>query len=225
MRALLALAAVASLAVAGRAQDAPPPASPLPAVDRSKLHVTGLTQLNAGPVGIELEGIAHPSWHCVNCDVTQAKDEPCPVCQGPMIPVHETLLANVAVDVEAGTIGFDVLPGKDVKLSELQAAIKRFKVLIPPELQFVPRECRLIVAGPTTQEAADALVAALQQRKLFQKLSGRFDSRSGQVELTVKGPEQASRPELDAALAQAGKDYVLADIVWSTGAGSASSRR
>src|SRR4030095_2583048 len=130
-------------------------------VDRSKLHVTGLTRLNAGPVEIEVQDIAHRSWHCVGCGVTQAKDTPCPVCKGLMTPIEETLLTNVEIDVEAGTIRFDVLPGQEVRLSEIQAAIKRFKVVIPPEQQFIPRECRLLVAGATTQEQADKLVATL----------------------------------------------------------------
>ena len=235
---LLALAALASLAAAGLAQDAPAPgAAPqvvppqvvppqaAPAVDRSKLHVTGLTQLNAGAVGIELQDIARRSWHCVGCGVTQAKDTPCPVCKGAMIPIEETLLSNVEVDREAGTIGFDVLPGKEVKLSEIQAAIKRFKVAIPPEKQFIPRECRLLVTGLTTQEAADKLVADLQEHKLFQKLTGRFDWKSEQLELTVKCPDQPPRSQVDAALMQAGAGYTLADIVWLPGAAGASSQR
>jgi hypothetical protein len=127
-------------------------------------------------------------------------------------------------DVAAGTIRFDVLRGKDVKLSEIQAAIKRFKVMIPPEQQFIPRECRLLVAGPTTQEAADKLVADLQERKLFQKLTGRFDWKSEQVELSVECAEQPARPQLEAALAEAGAGYRLADIVWSAGPGSLPSR-
>jgi hypothetical protein len=234
---LLAVAALVSLAAAGRcqsaptqaapAQDASPPTAPAQAalpVDRSKLHVTGLTNLNAGPVEIELQDIAHRSWHCVGCDVTQAQETPCPVCKGPMIPIEESLLSDVEVDVAAGTLRFDVLPGKDVKLSEIQAAIKRFRVVIPPEQQFIPRECRLLVAGPTTQEAADKLVAGLQERKLFQKLTGRFDWKSEQVELTVKCAEQASRPQLEEALAQAGVGYRLADIVWFAGPGAVPGR-
>lgn len=117
-----------------------------------------------------------------------------------------------------------MLRGKDVKLSEIQAAIKRFKVMIPPEQQFIPRECRLLVAGPTTQEAADKLVADLQERKLFQKLTGRFDWKSEQVELSVECAEQPARPQLEAALAEAGAGYRLADIVWSAGPGSLPSR-
>lgn len=219
---LLALAALVSLAAASLAQDAPPQAAP--PVDRSKLHVTGLTRLNAGPVEIELQDIAHRSWHCVGCNVTQAKETPCPVCKGAMLPIEETLLSHVEVDVAAGTIRFDVLPGRDVKLSEIQTAVKRFKVLIPPEQQFIPRGCRLLVVGPTTQEAADKLVADLHERKLFQKLTGRFDWKSEQVELTVQCAEQPSRPQLEAALAQAGAGYKLADIVWSAGAGTAPNR-
>ena len=221
------VAALVSSAATGLAQDAPPPGAPTQAalpVDRSKLHVTGLTKLNAGPVEIELQDIAHRSWHCVDCDVTQAKETPCPVCKRPMIPIEETLACNVEVDADAGTIRFDVLPGKEVRLSEIQAAIQRFKVQIPPEKQFIPRECRLVIAGPASQEEADKLVSALAERKLFQKLTGRFDAASGRVELSVKCAEQPPRPQLEQALAQAGEGFKLTDIVWSSGSSTTPAR-
>ena len=222
------LAVLAALCPATGAQSAPQPAGPGDTapkpVDRSALQVTGLTHLNAGVVTIALEGIAHRSWHCVECNVTQAEERPCPACAGAMIAVEQTLLCAVEVDPDAGTIRFDVLPGLQVRLTEIQAAVARYKVVIPPDRQYIPHVAKLLVAGPTSKEQVAQLVEALAASKLFEKVSGSYDEAGKQAELSVRCVGAPARPQVAAALARSGEGYRLADIVWAAGAGAGQGR-
>lgn len=190
----------------------------------SVLHATGLTKLNSGVVEIALEGIAHRSWRCVECEVTQPTQGECPTCKGPLVAIEQTLLFHVAVDVDAGTLCFDVLPGQSARLSEIQSALTRFKVVLPPEQQVIPHSSTLVIDGPASKDEVAKLVTALAGSKLFEKVSGRLDEASGKAELEVRCVGSPPRPEVEKALAEACASCALADIVW-TGAGSAGTRR
>lgn len=215
---LLGLVAFVGLAPATAAQDAPKPVNP------SALHVTGLTQLNAGVVEIALEALAHRNWRCVSCEVNQVAEGPCPTCKGPMIPVEQTLLCAVEVDVPAGTLRFDVLPGQAVRLSEIQAALTRFKIVIPPDRQFISHASTLVVSGPASQEDVAKLVAKLKDSKLFEKVTGTFDVTARLAELAVQCVGSPSRIQVEEALAKAGAKDKLVDIIWAAGAHAGSGR-
>lgn len=188
------------------------------------LHATGLTKLNSGVVELALEGIAHRRWHCVECGVTLATQGECPTCKQPLVATEQTLLCHVAVDVDAGTLHFDVLPGESVRLSEIQAALTRFKLVLPPEKQVIPHSATLVVDGPASKDEVAKLVTALEGSKLFEKLSGRLDEAGGKAELEVRCVGSPPRPQLEQALAKACAACTLADIVWA-GQGSAGTRR
>jgi hypothetical protein len=188
------------------------------------LHATGVTKLNSGVVEIALEGIAHRSWHCVECDVTQKAAGDCPTCKQPLMAIEQTLLCHVAVDAESGLLYFDVLPEQSVRLSEIQAALTRFKVVLPPEQQVIPHSATLVVGGPASKEELAKLVTALSAGKLFEKVSGHLDEASGKAELEVRCVGSPPRPEVEKALVEACAGCSLADIVW-TAQGGAGSRR
>jgi len=190
----------------------------------NELHATGLTKLNAGVVEIALEGIAHRWWHCVHCDLTQKAAGECPTCKQPLMAIEETLLYHVDVDVEAGLLSFDVLPEQSVRLSEIQAALTRFKVVLPPEKQVISHSATLVVKGPASKAELDKLVAALSAGKLFEKLKGHLDEASGVAELEVRCAGTPPRPEVEQALVEACASCSLTDIVWTAQGGAEAPR-
>jgi hypothetical protein len=204
------------------ASSKPTPAST--PVDPSALHVRGLTHLNAGPVQIALEGLTHPIWHCVECDLTQVPSGPCPLCHGPMIQLGQELLCAVVVDPDAGTIRFDVLPGQQVRLTEIQAALLRYKIAFPVEQQFIPHVSLLRVSGPASKEDVAALVAALKASGLFRKVSGSLDAAEQQAELSIECVDSPPRAQVEVAIAQAAPHDKLIDIIWTAGTASGTSR-
>ena len=220
----LVLAATFALLPVTAAQDEPEP------VGVNLLHVTGLTKLNAGVVEIAMEGIAHRFWHCVDCNVTQAAAGKCPTCEQPLMAVEETMLYHVTVDVDAGTIHFDVLPDQMVRLSEIQAALTRFKITIPPEQQVFSHQVTLVVAGPASKEEATQLATALAEskagdKKLFEKVTGHFVESDKQAEVDLRCAGTPTRPEIEKALAAACEKCQLADIAWAALGAAATHRR
>lgn len=188
------------------------------------LHATGVTKLNSGVVEIALEGIAHRAWQCVECNAPQPAEGQCPTCKQPLVATEQTLLCHVTVDADAGTIHFDVLPGQSVRLSEIQSALTRFKVVLPPERQVMSRSSTLVIDGPASKDEVARLVTALSGSKLVEKVEGRLDEASGKAELEVRCVGSPPRPEVEQALTGACASCKLADIKW-TGAGSAGTRR
>jgi hypothetical protein len=175
-------------------------------------------------IQIALEGLSHGYWHCVSCGLTQAAKGACPTCKATLIPIEQTLLFAVEVDWQAGTIRFDVLQDQRVRLSEIKAALARFKLSIPPEQQFVPHSATLMVSGPASKEDVARLVVELKGCKLFETVAGTFDEAEHQAALEIRCVAKPRRVEVEQALAKAGESYKLADIVWVAGAHASSGR-
>jgi hypothetical protein len=192
-----------------------PQTTPLPAGDVTTLSVAGLSKANTTPVRTMLEGITHPTWRCTGCNMTGEKAGTCSHCQVDLVSERKASLNNIAIDSDKGTIGFSIAPGQSVRLSEIEAALSPQQIELP-ETMAIPATSTLVIEGVSSQDQITQLENELKSSQLFSSVTGKLAGGNRQAELSVRGgTTSATRSKLEAALAKAGDEFKLADIVWT----------
>lgn len=187
-----------------------------PAGDTNTLAVTGLTPANTAAAKSALEGLSHTVWRCPACSMTEAEQGTCPMCQKELVSEKSPALRNITMDGTKGTIGFALAPGQAVRLTELEAVLSAEKISIPRDKLALGSSSTLLVNGASSEDSIKKVEAELKSSKLFDSVTGRLVGSGKPAELTVKsGATPATRARVEAALAQAGPEFKLVDVIWS----------
>ena len=206
---------------ASSTQDKPATAST--SADSNSIAVTGLTKENSAAAKTALEGLSTSMWRCSACNMTSATKGTCEMCKKELVSEKSASLRNVVIDPDKGTIGFALAPGQSVKLSELEAALVTNHVSIPRDKLTISPSSTLMISGVGTEDAVKKLETELKNAKIFDTVSCRLaDNKQGEVKVHCTSP--ASRTKVDEALAKAGPDFKLVDIVWTSPSATAHSK-
>jgi hypothetical protein len=185
--------------------------------DSTSVAVTGLTKDNTAATKAALEGLSHTVYRCPACNMTQADKGTCSMCKKELVSEKSTALKNITLDAEKGTIGFALAPGQAVRLTEIETALTGEKISIPRDKLTIGPNSTLMVSGVSSEESVSKLEAELKSSKLFDSVKARLVGTGKPAELTVKGGgAPATRAKVEEALAKAGPDFKLVDIVWTS---------
>lgn len=234
----LGLVAICALSLPAFAQDKPAkpakpaekpgatPATPAtPASQKSAastggettVAVTGLNKENSAAARTALEGINHTVWRCPDCSMSQTEKGMCTMCNKELVSEKSPSLRNVVIDADKGWVAFALAPGQNVRLTEIESALTAEKISVPRDKLTIASNSTLVVSGVSSEESAKKLETELKNSKLFDSVNTRIVGTGKPVEITVKGgTTPATRAKVEEALAKAGPDVKLVDIMWGT---------
>lgn len=196
------------------ATPAAPAQKPMASGDSTVVVVTGLSKENSAASRTALEGITHSVWRCPDCGMSQTDKGTCSMCNKELVAEKSPSLRNVTIDADKGTVAFSLAPGQSVRLTEIESALTGQKVSIPRDKLTIASSSMLVVTG-VTEESAKKLETELKNSKLFDTVNTRIVGAGKPAEITVKGgTTPATRAKVEEALAKAGPDFKLIDIVW-----------
>ena len=213
----------APAAVKPRAQEAAPkPAAVVPVKARSmggpqplQLAVSGLTKEKSAQVTTALAGLSQTFYQCPGCKHEQAEAGHCASCNKDLVAEHAPILHEVAVDAAKGTVGFALQPHRSLHLRELTKALGDQGVTLVRDKLSAGDASSLVVTG-VTAENATKVETALRDAKLFESVSGRFDTTAKELLLSVhSGPASLPLGHVDEALAKADPAAKLVDVIWN----------
>jgi hypothetical protein len=190
--------------------------------DTTVVAVTGLSKENSASARTALEGITHSVWRCPDCGMSQTEKGTCSMCNKELVAEKSPSLRNVTLDADKGTVTFALAPGQSVRLTEIESALTAQKVSIPRDKLTIASSSTLVVSGVSSEESAKKLETELKNSKLFDSVNTRLVGTGKPAELTVKGgTTPATRAKVEEALAKAGPDFKLVDIMWVSTTASA----
>jgi hypothetical protein len=199
------------------ATPATPAAAKVQSGDSTSVAVTGLTKDNSAATKAALEGLSHTLYRCPECNMTQADKGTCSMCKKELVSEKSTALKNITLDADKGTIGFALAPGQTVRLTEIETVLTAEKISIPRDKMTIGPNSTLMVSGVSSEESVSKLETELKNSKLFDSVKARLVGTGKPAELTVKGGgAPATRAKVEEALAKAGPDFKLVDIVWTS---------
>ncbi len=177
--------------------------------------VTGLSKETSAPVMTALTGLSEGFYECPGCKHEQADAGHCTTCDKDLVAQHALLLRDVSVDATKGSVSFQVAPHRSLHLHALTQSLSTAGVTLTRDKLTTSEAGSLVVTGVTADTAAK-LVTALRDTRLFETVSGHFDTASRELVLTIlNGPVSPALARVDEALAKADPAARLTDLVWS----------
>ena len=177
--------------------------------------VTGLTPEGIEKVKTSLTALKQPVWVCPACKEMSDAKGTCAACKKELTAENLPVFATVTPDAKAGTVNFTLAEGLRVNLSELERALATGGAKVDTAKLTLPGNSALMVQGPTSEEDAKKLEAALKSSKLFSnvQIEHKPESRDYKIMATAgeKAPTQA---EIAKAIEQVGNGFKLVDVGW-----------
>ena len=179
------------------------------------IPITGLTAENAEKAKTALTALKQPVWVCTECkEVADAKGT-CAACKKELTAEHVAVFSNVAPDAKAGTLNFTLSEGLRVHLSELERALGASGAKVDTSKLALSGNSMLMIQGPTSEEDAKKLEAALKSSKLFGNVQIEHKPESRDYRVLVTPAEKApTHGDIAKAIEQVGNGFKLADVGW-----------
>jgi hypothetical protein len=179
------------------------------------IPVTGLTAENTEKLKTSLTALKQPVWICAACKEMSDAKGACPACKKELTAENHPVFASITPDAKAGTVNFSLNEGLRFHLSELDRALATGGAKVDTAKLTLPGTSMLMIQGPTSEEDAKKLEAALKSSKLFGnvEIDHKPESRDYRVLVTAsdKAPTHA---DIAKAIEQVGNGFKLADVGW-----------
>lgn len=186
------------------------------------LPVSGLAKENAAKVESALTALSREFYACDACHSEHAQKGKCPGCGVEMTAHKAPLLKEAKAAPDKGTVALTTNPGCELKLSQVERALKSASAQIDAAKMTLAGKSVLLFPNAASQEEAMALGKMLADAGLFQTTRANFDAASKSIHVEVSaGATAPTRAAVDAALEKAGSKLRLADVVWGTPAAPA----
>jgi len=216
----LVLVASSSLALARQDEKAKPvPASAPIVLSKVKLElavpVQGLTKDNAAKVEESLEAMEVVLYECSGCQAMFPKAGSCPTCTTALQVESHPILDSVTVSPDDGKVTLHTHEGMQLRLSDIERALGAASVKIDGGKLNITGNATLVVAGVANADQAKAIQKALEDSKLFQKVSATPQGGVGMVEVTA-GATGSTRARVEECLAKVAAAHKLQDVVWNS---------
>ncbi len=179
--------------------------------------VTGLTADNAAKVKTALEGLNTHVYSCAACSERYAMAGNCPGCLAGLKDESKPIFSQVTVTPDQGLIKFQTHEGIPVRYSDIDRALKANSITVDSsKLQIGGQQLAIFVSGATTDEHAKAIQTSLEEAKLFQRVNTTIDPATKNARISVvSSATPPTRAAIDSALAKAGANYKITDVVWN----------
>ena len=150
-----------------------------------RFAVVGLTKENALAIKTALTDLSVQAYVCEPCRVEQAQAGPCSKCSGQLQMAKRPLLGSVAPTPEDTSIAVMLNPRRVVRLSEIEAALRKSAVTIDYAKLPLPGRVTFVAKGGTADKLA-ATQKALMEANLFEEIKANFDTASGEMRFTTR---------------------------------------
>lgn len=180
-----------------------------------EVPVTGLTLENAPKVESALEGLQAVLYDCSACAANFEKAGSCPACTSALQPEPHPILETVTVSPEQNKVMIATQSGMQVRLSDIERSLGTASVKIDDRRMALMGNSTLVVAGVANAEQAKAIQKALEDAKLFQKVSATAQGGLGMIEVTA-GTTGSTRARVDAVLVKVASAHKLQDVIWNS---------
>jgi hypothetical protein len=183
------------------------------------IPLTGVTAANAAQVESALESLKSPVYRCAACNTAQRNKGTCSTCKKELVEdKNATVVREVSIEPTKGTLQFALAPGQELRMSELDRALKAQSVSINSSQLAVPSYTRLYFSAPAeSKDAQAAIQKALEDSKLFTKVVVKQDEKKNLVAMVEGG--QANYGQVASAIEKGAKDVKLTDVAWTAPCG------
>ena len=178
--------------------------------------VAGLTADNADVLAVTLEALTVTAWTCPDCKLTHAEPGPCDECGAECKERTASLVKEARADVAAGSITLVPSNQQPLTLSQVARAVEAKGARVDRGGMSVPAPAVLVVSGGTGDKDAEAVVKALSDAQLYERVRGGFDQETREIRVRVGGERRPPRyNSIIQALGSAPGTLRLADIAWA----------
>ena len=182
------------------------------------IPLSGVTAENSSSVQAAIQGVAHPLWKCATCDHAQSEKGQCPKCKTDLTVDKSGAPAakSVSIDAASGAVQLTLAPGQNLRMSELERALKPLSVTINARQLIVPNFARVYIEAPVgAKDGEAALERALAGTKLFTNASVHYNDHRKEFVALVESGGTATFADTSAAVQTCGKEYKIVDLAWT----------
>lgn len=186
-RIVIALVAIGSIHTAQTPTKQAPKATEASLEPEVPLHfaVAGLTKENATAIKTALTELSVTAYVCDTCKVEQAAAGTCSKCSAQLQMAKRPALGSVAPMPDDTSISLTLNPRRIVRLTEIEAALKKSGVTIDNAKLPLPGRITFVAKGGTADKLAVAK-KALTDANLFEEVTASFDAASAEMRFTTR---------------------------------------
>lgn len=178
------------------------------------LPVTGLSAENSAKVQADLNAMQCTYYECPDCGHVQGTAGECKGCKVALESKTGAIFEKVAAHDDKGTIDLHLTKGGEVRLTQMEKALRDDGVQIQREKIALEPRAILVFEGGTSKEDATALQEALRKDK-HSKAIAFYQPRTKEIRVMMHGGEVdwSQLTKLGSGLA---KPLRLTDVIWGS---------
>lgn len=198
---------------AGPAKPSEAASKPEPAL-QFQFGVKGLTPANLVQAKENLIALSTQIFACGSCKLEQPTAGVCDACGQELQAQKRPILQEAVPSADSESIRVVVVPGRTLRLSEIEGALKKSAIQLDAERFPVSGRAVLVLRGGMPDSAA-VIEKRLAEAKLFEEVHAIQGSPSGEIRLAVRaGPTPPMQAKVASVIEGAGTKAKLADLVW-----------